>query len=130
MRGPRSTPATSAKGSSPPSVPRNRSDGNRPRAAFGPEERDAYARVTADARDAIWGGDCYNYGLVALGQLDGVIEANLKLYDFAALVPVVEGAGGVMRDWRGRPLDRDSDGRVVALCDARLLEPVLERLAG
>ncbi len=99
-------------------------------AAFGPEELEAYARVTTDARDAIWGGDCYNYGLVALGQLDGVIEANLKLYDFAALVPVVEGAGGVMRDWQGRPLDRDSDGRVVALGDARLLEPVLERLAG
>jgi hypothetical protein len=35
-----------------------------------------------------------------------------------------------MRDWRGRPLDRGSDGRVVALGDARLLEPVLERLAG
>ena len=99
-------------------------------AAFGADQLAAYSRVTADARDAIWGGDCYNYGLVALGQLDGVIEANLKLYDFAALVPVVEGAGGVMRDWRGRPLDADSDGRVVALGDARLLDPVLERLGG
>ncbi|WBO22651.1 histidinol-phosphatase [Sphingomonas abietis] len=99
-------------------------------AAFSVDENAAYARVTRDARDAIWGGDCYNYGLVALGQLDGVIEANLKLYDFAALVPVVEGAGGVMRDWQGAPLDRGSDGRVVALGDARLLDPVLERLGG
>ena len=99
-------------------------------AAFNADQLAAYTRVTAHARDAIWGGDCYNYGLVALGQLDGVIEANLKLYDFAALVPVVEGAGGVMRDWQGRPLDADSDGRVVALGDARLLDPVLERLGG
>ena len=99
-------------------------------AAFSGDQLDAYTRVTKDARDAIWGGDCYNYGLVALGQLDGVIEANLKLYDFAALVPVVEGAGGVMRDWKGQPLGQGSDGRVVALGDSRLLEPVLERLGG
>jgi inositol-phosphate phosphatase / L-galactose 1-phosphate phosphatase / histidinol-phosphatase len=99
-------------------------------AAFGADEEVAYARVTKDARDAIWGGDCYNYGLVALGQLDGVVEANLKLYDFAALVPVVEGAGGVMRDWQGQTLGQGSDGRVVALGDRRLLEPVLERLGG
>ncbi|MDB5737634.1 MAG: histidinol-phosphatase [Sphingomonas bacterium] len=99
-------------------------------AAFDAEQAAAYARVTVDARDAIWGGDCYNYGILALGHLDGVIEANLKLYDFAALVPVVEGAGGVMRDWRGEPLTADSDGRVIALGDARLLDLVLARLAG
>lgn len=99
-------------------------------AAFSEAQNAAYARVAAEARDHIWGGDCYNYGLVALGQLDGVIEANLKLYDFAALVPVVEGAGGTMRDWSGAPLTAASDGRVVALGDERLLAPVLERLAG
>ncbi len=99
-------------------------------AAFSSEQLAAYTRVTSDARDAIWGGDCYNYGLVALGQLDGVVEANLKLYDFAALVPVVEGAGGVMCDWKGRPLGQGSDGRVVALGDSRLLDPVLARLGG
>ena len=99
-------------------------------AAFPGDTATAYARVTAIARDAIWGGDCYNYGLLAIGQLDAVIEAGLKLHDFAALVPVVEGAGGIMRDWSGRPLDAASDGRVVALGDAVLLGPVLERLAG
>ena len=99
-------------------------------AAFSDDQLTAYARVVAQARDAIWGGDCYNYGLLALGQLDAVIEANLKVHDFAALVPVVEGAGGMMRDWRGRPLDAGSDGRVVAIGDARLLEPILELLEG
>jgi histidinol phosphatase-like enzyme (inositol monophosphatase family) len=97
---------------------------------FKPDEGEAYGRVMAVARDAIWGGDCYNYGLLAIGQLDAVIEAGLKLYDFAALVPVVEGAGGVMRDWKGQPLSAGSDGRVVAVGDARLLGPVLETLAG
>ena len=39
------------------------------------------------------GGDCYNYAMLASGQLDVVCEANLKLHDWAALVPVVEGRG-------------------------------------
>ena len=52
----------------------------------------------------MYGGDCYAYGLLAAGFVDLVIEAGLKLYDYAALVPVVEGAGGVMTDWSGAPL--------------------------
>jgi histidinol phosphatase-like enzyme (inositol monophosphatase family) len=99
-------------------------------AYFKPDELESYMRLTRAARDSIWGGDCYNYGLLALGQLDGVIEAGLKLYDFAALVPVVEGAGGLMRDWAGHALGQHSDGRVVAVGDARLMESVLETLSG
>ena len=95
---------------------------------FQPDEMAAYDRCIAPARDSIWGGDCYNYGLLSLGQLDAVIEAGLKLYDFAALVPVVEGAGGMMRDWQGRPLDADSKGQVVAVGDARLMAPILALL--
>ena len=95
---------------------------------FTRDEMAAYDRCIAPARDSIWGGDCYNYGLLALGQLDVVIEAGLKLYDFAALVPVVEGSGGAMRDWQGGRLDAGSKGQVVAVGDARLLGPVLELL--
>jgi histidinol phosphatase-like enzyme (inositol monophosphatase family) len=94
---------------------------------FKPAEWDAYTRCTERARDKIWGGDCYNYGLLALGHLDAVIEAGLKFYDFAALVPIVEGAGGRMRDWQGQPLHAGSSGHVV---DERRLDPLLERLAG
>ncbi|MED5206653.1 MAG: inositol monophosphatase family protein, partial [Pseudomonadota bacterium] len=72
----------------------------------------------------------YNYGLVASGHVDVVVEAGLKLHDFAALVPVVEGAGGVMSDWQGNPLDAESDGRVIALGDAARLEDVLEAMGG
>ena len=79
-------------------------------------------------RKIIYGGDCYNYALVASGHVDVVIEAGLKLHDFAALVPVVEGAGGMMSDWQGNPLDAGSDGRVIALGDPARLEDVLEAM--
>ena len=76
----------------------------------------------------VWGGDCYNYGLLAGGHLDIVCEAGLKLYDYAALVPIVEGAGGMMADWQGNPLDADSDGTVIALGEPARLEDVLEAM--
>ncbi len=76
----------------------------------------------------VWGGDCYNYGLLAGGHLDIVCEAGLKLYDYAALVPIVEGAGGIMADWQGNPLDADSDGTVIALGEPARLEDVLEAM--
>jgi inositol-phosphate phosphatase/L-galactose 1-phosphate phosphatase/histidinol-phosphatase len=78
----------------------------------------------------VYGGDCYNYGLLASGHLDIVVESGLKLYDFAALVPVVEGAGGRMSDWHGRPLGRSSDGHVIAAGNPALIEPIIDILAG
>jgi inositol-phosphate phosphatase/L-galactose 1-phosphate phosphatase/histidinol-phosphatase len=61
-----------------------------------------------------YGGDCYAYGLLAAGFIDLVTEARLQIYDFMALIPVIEGAGGVVTDWNGRPLTRASDGHVLA----------------
>ncbi|MBX7494489.1 inositol monophosphatase family protein [Qipengyuania sp. 6B39] len=78
----------------------------------------------------VYGGDCYNYGLLAGGHLDIVCEAGLKLHDYAALVPIVEGAGGTMSDWQGNPLDAGSDGSVLALGDPARLEDVLEAMSG
>ena len=75
-----------------------------------------------------WGGDCYNYALLASGHLDLVIESGLKLHDFAALVPVVEGGGGQMCDWHGARLDSGSDGRVIAAGDPALVDAVLDAL--
>lgn len=88
----------------------------------------AFAAKTAHRR-LIWGGDCYNYALLASGHIDIVVEAGLKLHDLAALVPVVEGAGGMMCDWQGEPLNADSKGDVIALGDPARLEDVLEALA-
>ncbi len=88
----------------------------------------ALAAKTAHKR-MVWGGDCYNYGLVASGQVDLVCESGLKLHDFAALVPIVEGAGGTMADWNGEPLHSGSEGHVIALGDPARLEDVVEALA-
>ena len=80
------------------------------------------SRKHAALADAVklfrWGGDCYAYGLLASGHVDLVVENSLKLYDFAALVPVIKGAGGLITDWQGRELDMNSDGSVLAAGDA------------
>jgi histidinol phosphatase-like enzyme (inositol monophosphatase family) len=83
-----------------------------------------------DHKRMVMGGDCYNYAMLASGHLDLVCEAGLKLHDFAALVPVVEGAGGTMCDWNGEPLHAGSDGRVLALGDPARLDDVLEAMRG
>lgn len=82
-----------------------------------------------DHKRMVMGGDCYNYAMLASGHLDIVCEANLKLHDWAALVPVVEGAGGMMCDWHGDPLHAASDGHVLALGDPARLEDVVAALA-
>jgi histidinol phosphatase-like enzyme (inositol monophosphatase family) len=94
---------------------------------FTNDEADAFMAVAKQVAEKkiVFGGDCYNYGLLASGHIDVVIEAGLKLYDYAALVPVVEGAGGMMADWQGNPLDAGSDGTVIALGDPARLEDVL-----
>lgn len=81
-----------------------------------------------DHRRMVMGGDCYNYGALASGHIDVICEAGLKLHDWAALVPVVEGAGGIMCDWHGDPLNPDSAGDVIALGDPARLEEVLEAM--
>ena len=81
-----------------------------------------------DHKRMVMGGDCYNYAMLASGHLDVICEANLKLHDYAALVPVVEGAGGIMCDWKGDPLHAASDGHVLALGDPARLEDVIEAL--
>lgn len=87
----------------------------------------ALAGKTAHKR-MLFGGDCYNYGLLSSGHVDLVVEAGLKLYDYAALVPIVEGAGGQMCDWNGDPLHADSAGDVIALGDPARLDDVIEAL--
>ncbi|MAC56847.1 MAG: histidinol-phosphatase [Novosphingobium sp.] len=98
---------------------------------FDDHEGDHFMALAAktDHRRMMMGGDCYNYGLLASGQIDLVCEAGLKLHDWAALVPVVEGAGGTMCDWSGEPLNADSQGHVLAIGDPARLEDVVEALA-
>jgi inositol-phosphate phosphatase / L-galactose 1-phosphate phosphatase / histidinol-phosphatase len=92
---------------------------------FSREDWTRYDRLSRKAMFRRFGGDCYQYGLLASGYCDLVVETSLKSFDFMALVPVVEGAGGVITDWDGRPLTHDSDGRVVAAANEALLDQSL-----
>ncbi|MBS0222286.1 MAG: histidinol-phosphatase [Proteobacteria bacterium] len=85
---------------------------------FSGEIEKRHAQLAKQVKLFRWGGDCYAYGLLASGHVDLVVENSLKLYDFAALVPVIQGAGGLITDWRGRALDMASDGSVLAAGDA------------
>jgi histidinol phosphatase-like enzyme (inositol monophosphatase family) len=70
---------------------------------FAGAEAGAYNAVRTKAQLTRLGCDCYAYGMVALGGVDLVIESGLKRHDIAALIPIVEGAGGRFTDWRGAP---------------------------
>ena len=99
-------------------------------AMFEGADAEAFARVAGGAKLVRYGADCYAYGLVALGFVDVVIEASLKPYDFGAMLPIVEGAGGIATDWNGAPLGLASDGRVLIAGDRRTHSDALARLQG
>jgi histidinol phosphatase-like enzyme (inositol monophosphatase family) len=91
-------------------------------------ERAAFEAVQGEARLTRFGGDCYAYCMLAMGLLDLVVESDLKPYDIVALIPVIEGAGGVVTTWTGEPAA--GGGAIVAAGDRRLHELALKRLNG
>lgn len=98
-----------------------------PRLFAGGHEAEAFARMEARVRMTRFGGDCYAYCLLSAGFIDLIVEAGLKPHDVAALVPIVERAGGRMTTWDGA--SATSGGRVVAAGDPLLHEAALEVLA-
>jgi myo-inositol-1(or 4)-monophosphatase len=97
--------------------------------AFSAERMQRYDTYSRRAIIRRYGGDCYLYGLLASGHCDLVIEAAMKPHDFQALVPVVEGAGGKISDWNGRPLDAQSGDSVLAAATPALWSEAVEALA-
>jgi inositol-phosphate phosphatase / L-galactose 1-phosphate phosphatase / histidinol-phosphatase len=97
---------------------------------------DAFASAEADAARALagraalrrYGGDCCSYGALAAGGLDVIVETGLDDHDFLPMVPIIEGAGGVMTDWSGQELSLQSDGRVVAAATRTLHAQALAML--
>ena len=71
-----------------------------------------------------YGGDCYGYALVAMGFVDLVIETDLKRWDIAPLIPIIEGAGGIVTNWEGRAMT--DGGNVIAAGDRRVHAEALE----
>lgn len=86
----------------------------------------AFEHLSKQVQLRRYGGDCYSYCMLAHGLIDLVVEADLKPYDIQALIPVVEGAGGIVTDWRGRSAAQG--GRVIAAGDRRVHAAALELL--
>lgn len=97
---------------------------------FSGRESAIFEHVSRQVNFRCFGADCYAYGLLASGLVDIVMEADLKPHDFIALVPVVEGAGGCITDWEGKPLRFESTGQVLASANLTLHSLVLEHIRG
>lgn len=93
-----------------------------------PDEGDAFRRVAQDVRLTRYGCDCYAYALLAIGQIDIVIEAGLNAYDIQAPLAVIEAAGGIVTDWQGNPAHMG--GQVLAAATPELHAAAMERLNG
>ena len=86
----------------------------------------AFARLASRCLLNRWGGDCYNYAMLAAGFVDLVVESELQAFDIVPLIPIIEGAGAVITDWTGGvPL---RGGSVVAATTPELHAAALEVL--
>lgn len=92
-------------------------------ALFSDLERKAYDEVESQVQLTRYGVDCYAYCMVALGQADLVVESALKPVDIAPLIPVIEGAGGIVTNWQGG--SAFDGGQVIASGDRELHEQAL-----
>ena len=90
------------------------------------DKLDALRRLESEARLTRYGADCYAFAMLAAGQVDCVVESGLQPYDVVALIPIVEGAGGVITDWKGG--DPSKGGDILACGDRRLHDEALARL--
>ena len=99
-----------------------------PYAYFEAGERAAFRRVSAAVKMSRFGGDCYIFALLAIGFCDVIVESHFHRWDVAALIPVVEGAGGIITNWQGG--DPSAGGQCVASGDKRAHEEALQLLNG
>ena len=82
---------------------------------FSKKQRKIFESVQAIAGISCYGGDGYAYGLMASGHIDIIMEVDLKFYDVAALIPIIEGIGGKITDWNGKKLsNKNFDGTILA----------------
>jgi len=99
-----------------------------PEGCFDGAELGAWRTLRAATRLARLGCDAYAYAMVAAGAIDLVVEAGLQCWDIEAAIPLIEGAGGLVRDWRGERIGRHG-GQAAIAGDHALLEEALAVLA-
>lgn len=98
-----------------------------PESCFNGAELGAWTQVRAAARLARLGCDAYAYAMVAQGTMDLVVEAGLKPWDIEAAIPLVEGAGGLVTNWRGEPVGPNG-GQIAIAGDRAVLDEALVAL--
>lgn len=98
--------------------------------SFTPRETEAFTRLRRACRLNRMAGDCIAYALITSGFADIVLDGLVQPYDYAALIPVIEGAGGVITDWEGQALDTKSRARVLAAANDMLHAAAREILSG
>ncbi len=94
----------------------------------GTAQEGVWQRLSGAVQLTRYGGDCYNYALLAGGHVDLVVEQVLQPYDIQALIPIVEEAGGVITDWQGGNVMHG--GQVIAAGDEALHQAALDILNG
>eukprot|EP00210_Caulerpa_lentillifera_P004268 g4071.t1 len=96
-----------------------------------------YERLKNSVKGHLYGADCYAYGLLSMGQVDVVFEADMQVFDYMAMVPIVQGAGGVITDWSGEAFEWDGVAlkgepnyktQVLAVGDQSLHQQIIELL--
>lgn len=87
-----------------------------------------FRRLEQKARLSLYGCDCYAFAMLAAGNVDCVIECGVQTYDIAPLIPIVQGAGGIVTSWDGGSAVRGGD--VIASGDPRVHEAALKLLNG
>lgn len=97
---------------------------------FNASEAAAFTTLRKACRLNRMSGDCIAYALIASGFADIVMDGRVQPYDYAALIPVIEGAGGIITDWEGRRLDTRSPARVLAAANPGLHAAAMAILAG
>ena len=97
-------------------------------AAFTPNGLQKFQKISKKCKDIYFGGDCYNYALLASGHLDIVMEHKLAPYDMMALVPILLASGAVVTDWSGQPIKTHNSGEILAASTPELHANVLSFL--
>jgi myo-inositol-1(or 4)-monophosphatase len=95
---------------------------------FTPLQLESFLKLKKHCAGSVLGGDAYAYAMLASGQIDVVVDAGLKPFDYCALVPVIEGAGGIITDWNGKAVTLGCDGRILAAANAALHAEALAHL--
>lgn len=102
---------------------------------FAGDHKTRFEALMAATQYTTFGNECQGYGQLSCGWVDLVCEDTLAPYDYAALIPIIEGAGGIITDWQGNPLtfaagEEDKTHSVIAAGDRTLHKAAVDILSG